>query len=132
MISELQANKNQTVNYIRFTVVILKKSKNNRLMEHSLSKIKESIHVDSLREFSQVLSNIPSGFFYQKFQKSKSEYIENIYRLFRQIDDDFHFVWVLKQEKYAFQLRWKESVLKAHLNLLILQIPNDLRIKKAV
>ena len=101
-------------------------------MEYSLSKIKQSIHIDSLREFGQLLSAIPSDFFHQQFQKSKSEYIENIYRLFHQIDSDFHFVWVLKQEKYAFQLRWKESVLKAHLDLLILHIPNHLHVKKAV
>lgn len=101
-------------------------------MEHSLSKVKQYIHVDSLREFGQLLSAIPSVFYHQQFQKSKSEYIENMYRLFHQIDDDFHFVWVLKQEKYAFQLRWKESVLKAHLNLLVPQIPNHLRTKKAV
>jgi hypothetical protein len=109
-----------------------KKLKNNSPMEHSLSKVKQVIQIDSLNEFGQLLSAIPSVFYHQQFQKSKSEYIGNMHRLFHQIDDDFHFVWVLKQEKYAFQLRWKESVLKAHLDLLVPQIPNHLRRKKAV
>jgi len=121
-------NGNRKLNTVCYCTLKIK----NNLMKHSLSKVKQSIHVDSLREFGQLLSSIPYDFFHQEFQKSKPEYIENIFRLFHQIDDDFHFVWVLKQDKYAFQLSWKESVLKAHLDLLILQIPNHLHVKKAV
>lgn len=101
-------------------------------MEYSLSIVKKFVHVDSFQDFSNVLSAIPSVFFHQRFEKSKSEYLKIISRLFSQIDHDFHFVWILKQERYAFQLRWKESVLKAHLEILIVQIPNDLQIKKVI
>ncbi|MBI34752.1 MAG: hypothetical protein CMP67_05235 [Flavobacteriales bacterium] len=101
-------------------------------MNYSLSKIKQLIKVDSLEELSLILSNIPSSFYNQKFQKSKSVYLENMKRLFNQINQDFHFVYLLKQEKYAFQLRWKESVLEAHIDLLISEIPSELCVKKAI
>jgi len=101
-------------------------------MKYSFSKIKQSIQVESIEEFNSILSNIPSVFFNQQFQKSKAEYLNNLSRLFDQIDHDFHFVYILKQEKYTFQLRWKETVLKAHLDLLISEIPIDLQINKAV
>ncbi len=101
-------------------------------MKYSFSKIKQSIQVESMEEFNAILSKIPSVFFYKQFQKSKSECLDNLSRLFDQIDHDFHFVYILKQEKYTFQLRWKESVLKAHLDLLIPKVPIDLQIKKAI
>ena len=101
-------------------------------MKYSFSKIRQSVQVKSIEEFNSILSNIPSVFFIQQFQKSKPEYLNNLARLFDQIDHDFHFVYILKQEKYAFQLRWKESVLKAHLDLLIPEIPIEFQINKAV
>ena len=101
-------------------------------MKYSFSKIKQSIQVESMEEFNALLSNIPAVFFNKQFQKSKSECLDNLFRLFDQIDHDFHFVYILKQEKYSFQLRWKESVLKAHLDLLLPIIQIDLQTNKAV
>ena len=101
-------------------------------MRYSLSKIKETIQVESMEEFNAILSKIPSVFFYKQFQKSKSECLDNLSRLLDQIDHDFHFVYILKQEKYNFQLHWKESVLRAHLDLLIPKVPIDLQIYEAV
>ena len=101
-------------------------------MKYSFSKIKQSIQVESIEEFKALLANIPSEFFNKQFQKSKLDYLDNLFRLFDQIDHDFHFVYILKQEKYAFQLRWKESVLKAHLDLLFPKIQIDLQTNKAV
>jgi hypothetical protein len=101
-------------------------------MRHSFSKIRQIIKVESIEELNSILSEIPPIFFNRQFQKSKWEYLDNLFRLFDQIDNDFHFVYVLKQEKYTFQLRWKESVLNAHLDLLLVQIPDHLLVKKAV
>ena len=101
-------------------------------MKYSFSKIRQRIQVETIGDLNTVLCHIPSSFFNQQFQKTKSEYLDSLFRLFEQIDSDFHFVYILKQEKYTFQLHWKESVLKAHLDLIVTQIPNDLKIKKAV
>lgn len=101
-------------------------------MTYSFSKIRECIDVQSIEEFKSLLQKVTPHFFKVKFEKSKKEYVEEIYRLFEQIDSDFHFVWVLKQEKYAFQLRWKESVLRAHLSLLLEVFPDENILKKAV
>tara|TARA_Y100000589_G_scaffold135278_1_gene129467 strand:- start:181 stop:486 length:306 start_codon:yes stop_codon:yes gene_type:complete len=101
-------------------------------MKYSLSKIKQSIEVESMEEFNTLLADIPPYFFKKQFQKSKRDYLKNLFRLFDQIDHDFHFVYILKQEKYAFQLRWKEDVLKAHLDLLFPKIRIDLQTNNAV
>ena len=87
-------------------------------MTYSFRKIKEYIYVQSMEDFISLINKISPQFFWMKFHKSKSTYLKEIKRLFTQIDHDFHFVWILKQEKYAFQLKWKESVLKAHLKIL--------------
>lgn len=101
-------------------------------MNHSFRKIREYINVNSTEEFGDVLNSLSPRFFDDHFGKTKSDYLLLIERLLLQIDQDFHYVWILKQEKYAFQLRWKESVLKAHLDLLMKIIPNDFLVKKAV
>lgn len=101
-------------------------------MTYSFSKIRERMNVKSIEEFTFVLNEITPQFFYSQFEKSKTEYLNDMKRLFKQIDNDFHFVWVLKQEKYAFQLKWKESVLKAHLDLLLGQVSDDFLVKKAI
>lgn len=101
-------------------------------MTHSFRKIREYINVKSTEEFSEVLTSLSPRFFNDEFSKTKSAYLVDFKRLLQQVDQDFHYVWVLKQEKYAFQLRWKESVLKAHLDLLLKMIPAEYRVKKAV
>lgn len=101
-------------------------------MTYSFSKIREHINVKTIEEFKAVLKTVTPQFFNKQFEKSKSEYINDMLRLFKQIDNDFHYVWVLKQEKYAFQLKWKESVLKAHLDLLLQQVPHEFVVRKAV
>lgn len=101
-------------------------------MTYSFNKIKEHINIESLKDFNSILQGIPPHFFNIKFEKSKNEYLVYIARLFEQIDNDFHFVWVLKQDKYAFQLRWKESVLNAHFEVLMEQIPLSYWVKKVV
>jgi len=87
-------------------------------MKYSIRKIKEQLGVKDLSDFKGLINSISESFFESHFYKSKSTYFEDILRLFDQIDNDYHFVWVLKQEKYVFQLQWKENVLKAHLDLL--------------
>lgn len=101
-------------------------------MTYSFRKIKEFFNFQTMEEFNGVLNQITPQFFYTQFEKTKSEYLNDLVRLFEQIDNDFHFVWVLKQEKYAFQLRWKENVLKAHLDLLLEKVPQEFLAKKAV
>ena len=101
-------------------------------MTHSFRKIREYINVKSMEEFSEVLTSLSPRFFNEKFDKSKLVYLKEFKRLLDQVDQDFHYVWVLKQNKYAFQLRWKESVLKAHLDLIINNIPKDYLDNKAV
>ncbi len=88
------------------------------IMKYSIRKIKEQLGVQDLSDFRSVINSISESFFESHFYKSKSAYCEEILRLFDQIDNDYHFVCVLKQEKYVFQLQWKENVLKAHLDLL--------------
>ena len=101
-------------------------------MTYSFSKIREYINVKTVEEFKAIVGELTPHFFNKQFEKSKGEYLDDLIRLFEQIDNDYHFVWVLKQEKYAFQLRWKESVLKAHLDLILSEVPKKLLVKKAV
>ena len=100
-------------------------------MTYSNNKLKDYINVKSTNEFFCLLEDVPPLFFNTQFDKSKSTYLSDIARLFNQIDNDFHYVHVLKQEKYLFQLKWKESVLKAHVELLLPQFPEQILIKKA-
>ena len=106
--------------------------KSINVMAYSFSKIKEFIHVNSVDDFISLLHGVSPKFFNEKFEKSKNEYLIDINRLFEQLDEYFHFVWVLKQEKYVFQLKWKEIVLKAHMELLMEQIPHSYWVKKVV
>jgi succinate dehydrogenase flavin-adding protein (antitoxin of CptAB toxin-antitoxin module) len=101
-------------------------------MTYSFNKIREYINIQSLDDFNSILKGISPSFFSKKFEKSKNECLDDIKRLLEQIDHDFHFVWILKQEKYAFQLQWKESVLKAHVEVLMEQIPISYWVKKVV
>lgn len=99
-------------------------------MTYSNSKLKNYINVRSINEFFSLLEDISPSFFVAQFAKSKASYLSDITRLVTQIDNDFHYVYFLKQEKYLFQLKWKESVFKAHVELLLPQFPKQVLIKK--
>ena len=101
-------------------------------MTYSFSKIRELVNVKNIGEFKALLNQISPTFFDNRFEKTKSEYIKYLSRLFKQIDNDFHFVKILKQDTYTFQLRREEIVLKAHLDLLIEELPYEFIVKKAV
>ncbi len=94
-------------------------------MNHTLRKINNKISVKSLKEFIQLLSKIDTSYFERTFHKSKGKYLNDIQLLFEQIESDFHYVYVLKQGTHIFQLQWKESVLKAHLDLLVPNLPSS-------
>lgn len=68
----------------------------------------------SLNEFLDVIDGLLSHSFYSIFFKSKGEYQKSMKRLIAQINNDFHYVYYLKQQKMQFQLNWKLKVLKAH------------------
>ena len=99
-------------------------------MTYSNSKLKNYINVRSINEFFSLLEDISPSFFVAQFAKSKASYLSDITRLVTQIDNDFHYVYFLKQEKYLFQLKWEESVFKAHIELLLPQFPKQVLIKK--
>ena len=99
-------------------------------MTYSNSKLKNYINVRSINEFLSLLEDISPSFFVAHFANSKASYLSDITRLVTQIDNDFHYVYFLKQEKYLFQLKWKESVFKAHIELLLPQFPKQVLIKK--
>jgi hypothetical protein len=92
-------------------------------MRHSLRKIRESINVNTLEEFAQLLTKMETTYFENTFHKTQAKYLGDIQLLFQQLEDDFHYVHILKQKTHTFQLQWKESVLKAHLDLLIPNLP---------
>lgn len=88
-------------------------------MNYAYIRLNEIVKVTTINQFFEQLNALDHLFFETTFFKSKAEYVAEISRLLDQINNDYHFVAVLKQEKYRFQLNWKESVLKAHLQLLL-------------
>lgn len=88
-------------------------------MNYAYIRLNEIIKVATTDQFFEQLSSLDYLFFETTFFKSKAEYITEINRLLDQINNDYHYVAVLKQEKYRFQLNWKETVLAAHLRLLL-------------
>ena len=68
-------------------------------MTYSNSKLKNYINVRSINEFFSLLEDISPSFFVAQFAKSKASYLSDITRLVTQIDNDFHYVYFLKQEK---------------------------------
>jgi hypothetical protein len=81
--------------------------------------------VKSLQEFIKLIGKLDVDYFENTFHKSKKKYLEDLSLLFEQIENDFHYVYILKQKTHVFQLQWKESVLKAHLDLLIPNLPSS-------
>ena len=94
-------------------------------MNHSLRKINSKIIVNSLHEFIQLISKMDDDYFEQTFLKTKSKYLKDMALLFEQIENDFHYVFILKQKTHIFQLQWKETVLQAHLDLLSSNLPKS-------
>ena len=94
-------------------------------MNHSLRKINNKITIKSLHEFIQLIGEMDGDYFELTFHKKKAKYLEDLTMLFEQIENDFHYVYILKQTTHVFQLQWKESVLKAHLDLLMPNIPHS-------
>ena len=92
-------------------------------MNHSLKKINSKVTVNSLHEFIQLISKMDVNYFENTFYKPKKKFLKDMALLFEQIENDFHYVFILKQNTYLLQLKWKESVLKAHLDLLIPSLP---------
>ena len=92
-------------------------------MNHSLRKINSKIIVNSLHEFIQLISKMDFDYFEHTFHKTKKNYLKDMTLLFEQIENDFHYVFILKQKTHSFQLQWKESVLQAHLDLILPNLP---------
>lgn len=101
-------------------------------MNYALKKINSQVSVESVKTFMQLLSKLDSNYFENNFYKSKTKYLEDMQLLFEQIQSDYHYVYVLKRKTHVFQLQWKESVLKAHLDLLIPNIPVKYIVTSAV
>ena len=94
-------------------------------MNHSLRKINIKVIVNSIHEFIQLISKMDDDYFEHTFLKTKSKYLKDMVLLFEQIENDFHYVFILKQKTHIFQLQWKETVLQAHLDLLSTNIPES-------
>lgn len=101
-------------------------------MKNTFGKISSLIQVKSNAEFFTLLKKIDSTFYEQTFHKSKNNYLQDIRNLLSQLEEDFHYVYILKRKSHVFQLQWKESVLAAHLNLITLQLPEKYLTTKPV
>ena len=94
-------------------------------MDHSLRIINNEIAVKSIHEFIQLISKMDIDYFEYTFHKTKRKYLKDMVLLFEQIENDFHYVFILKQKTHVFQLQWTESVLQAHLDLLLPNLPES-------
>lgn len=79
----------------------------------------------SLNEFIKLIGKMDVEYFEITFHKTRKKYLQDLAMLFEQIENDFHYVYILKRNTHVFQLQWKESVLKAHLDLLMPNIPSS-------
>ena len=94
-------------------------------MNHSLRIINKEIDVKSIHEFIQLISKLDVDYFEKTFYRTKRKYLKDMVLLFEQIENDFHYVFILKQKTHVFQLQWKETVLLAHLDLLSPNLPES-------
>lgn len=87
-------------------------------MSHAERILLNRTGVRTLQGLLESLKNLDESFFEIHFEKVKHSYLQEIQRLFNQVNNDYHFVYYLKRQEFEFQLKWKESVLIGHLNVL--------------
>lgn len=91
-------------------------------MSHAERILLNRTGIRTLQGLLESLKKLDESFFEIRFEKAKDSYLKEVQRLFDQVNNDYHFVYYLKRQEFEFQLKWKESVLIGHLNILITEV----------